>query len=308
MMINRQTFMAIVFMCSSYFMQAQETGSEQSMTPAQAGQTNSIDQKKVIAAQNLTYQANESVAKDNFVRAEAQYRKAIGSNPSNPTAAFNLGSSFYENQSYMEALSPLKKAASVVQDENEKHAVFHNMGNVFMKNKAYEKAVEAYKEALRNNPTDDQTRYNLALAKEMLKKEQQEKEKEKEDQKDKNESDKDQDQENKDQEDQEGDQKKDQEGNPDEGEGDKKDENGDPKDPGEDEKEEQKKGEGDQKKETPEKPKENNESEPPQRKSQLSPQQVQNLLEAMQNAEKKSQEKLDAKKVKGVPVKTKKDW
>ncbi|MEN8666379.1 MAG: tetratricopeptide repeat protein [Flavobacteriaceae bacterium] len=300
-------FFTIVYLCASAAVLAQESALQTNERPSET-QRSSVDPKKAIDAQNLTYWANESVAKDHFVKAETQYRKAIGTDPNNPIAAFNLGSTFYNNESYSEALSPLKKAATVVEDEAQKHAIFHNMGNVFMKSKAYEKAVEAYKEALRNDPTDHETRYNLALAKEMLKKEQQEKEQEQKDQNQKDDSKKDQDQDQKDKQDQEGDQKKDQEGNPDQGEGDKKDDNGDPKDPGEQEKEEQKKGDGDRKKETEQKPKEKEESQAPPRKSQLSPQQIQNLLEAMQNAEKKSQEKLDAKKVKGVPVKTKKDW
>lgn len=300
-------FFTIVYLCASAAVLAQESALQTNERPSET-QRSSVDPKKAIDAQNLTYWANESVAKDHFVKAETQYRKAIGTDPNNPIAAFNLGSTFYNNESYSEALSPLKKAATVVEDEAQKHAIFHNMGNVFMKSKAYEKAVEAYKEALRNDPTDHETRYNLALAKEMLKKEQQEKDQEQKDQNQKDDSKKDQDQDQKDKQDQEGDQKKDQEGNPDQGEGDKKDDNGDPKDPGEQEKEEQKKGDGDRKKETEQKPKEKEESQAPPRKSQLSPQQIQNLLEAMQNAEKKSQEKLDAKKVKGVPVKTKKDW
>lgn len=271
----------------------------------EAGTDLKVNAKKVITAQNLTYQGNQSISKDNFVAAESAYRKAIGTNPADATPAFNLGSSFYNNQSYKEALSPLKKAASVAKTQEEKHAVFHNIGNVFMKNKEYEKAVAAYKEALRNNPIDNQTRYNLAIAKEMLKKDQQDKDKDKEKQ-EKKEPEDSKDQEKKDNKDKEGDQKKDKEGNPDKGDGDQKDKDGEPKDPSE--KEEQKKGEGDQKKETPQKPKEDLSQAPPERKSQLSPQQVENLLEAMQNAEKKSQEKLEAKKVKGVPVKTKKDW
>jgi len=283
-------------------------GQEAASKEIEAGADLKVNAKKVIAAQNLTYQGNQSISKDNFVAAESAYRKAIGTNPADATPAFNLGSSFYNNQSYKEALSPLKKAASIAQTQEEKHVVFHNIGNVFMKNKEYEKAVAAYKEALRNNPTDDQTRYNLAIAKEMLKKDKQDKEKNKDkDQQDKKKPEDDaKDQEKKDNKDQEGDQKKDKEGDPDKGDGDKKDKDGEPKDPSE--KEEQKKGDGDQKKETPQKPKKDPSQAPPERKSQLSSQQVENLLEAMQNAEKKSQEKLEAKKVKGVPVKTKKDW
>lgn len=170
-----------------------------------------------------------------------------------------------------------------------------------MKNKEYEKAVETYKEALRNDPTDEETRYNLALAKEMLKKDQQEN-KDQKDNKDQKEENKDdnKNQDNK----EEGDKDKDEKGenqddpkdpnkngednkNPKEGEGDKKDQGneGDKKD------EKSKEGEG-------QKP----------RPSQLSAQQIKNLLEAMSNEDKKVQEKINAKKVKGTPVKTEKDW
>lgn len=306
MTVHKKLQITLLLACFSFLMQAQKSSLQQN--DRQTDVNSPTEPKKAIEAQNLTYSGNEAISKDKFVSAETNYRKAISTNPQDPTAAFNLGSAFYNKKSYSEALSPLKKAAKIAKTEHEKHAAFHNMGNVFMKNKSYEKAVEAYKEALRNKPTDHQTRYNLAIAKEMLKKEQQEKEQDQQDNKDNNDSEKEQDQENQDKKDEEGDQKNDQEGNPDKGDGDKKDEEGDPKDPGEEEKEEEKKGEGDQKKETPQNPKENRASTPPKRKSQLSPQQIKNLLEAMQNAEKQSQEKLDAKKVKGVPVKTKKDW
>jgi cobalamin biosynthesis protein CobT len=169
------------------------------------------------------------------------------------------------------------------------------MGNVFMKEKQYDKAVEGYKQALRNDPTDEETRYNLALAQEMLKKKQDEdkKNQDKDDKKDKNEENKED--------------KKDE--NEDKKEGDNKD---DKKDQGDEKDKENKEGEGDKEDEKKQpnkgdKPEEQKGEQQP-RPSQLSPQQVQNLLEAMQNEEKKVQEKMDAKKVKGVKTKNEKDW
>ncbi len=47
------------------------------------------------------------------------------------------------------------------------------MGVIFHSQKDYAKAVEAYKESLRNNPKDDETRYNLALAQKQLQDQQQ---------------------------------------------------------------------------------------------------------------------------------------
>ena len=87
--------------------------------------------------------------------------------------------------------------------------------------------------------------------------------------------------------------------------GDKKDE----KDKGDEEKEDNKEGEGDQKDKKEKKPEDDKKGEQQKpRPNQLSKQQVQNLLEAMQNEEKKVQQKIDAKKVKGVKVKNEKDW
>ena len=301
-------FGCLIVSLSGYAQEEKQNLSEISLNTKKEGVKKSVNPKKIIEAHNLTYKGNESLSENSFVAAEKSYRTAIGINPEDATPAYNLGSALYQKEAFEEALTPLKKAVIAGKNKQEKHTALHNLGNAFMKNKSYEKAVETYKEALRNNPTDNETRYNLALAKEMLKKEQQEQDKDsdKKDQKDPDKKDQ-EDQENKDKEDQEGDQKKDPNGDPDKGDGEKEDENSEPKDPSEEEKEEQKKGDGEDKKETPQKPKED-QGKPKERKSQLSPQQIQNLLDAMQNAEKKSQEKLEGKKIKGAPVKTKKDW
>ena len=82
----------------------------------------------------------------------------------------------------------------------QKHKAFHNLGNVFMKEKNYTEAVEAYKNALRNNPSDDETRYNYALAKKMLKENPPKDDKDKKD--DKKDKDKDKDKKDQDKKDQ----------------------------------------------------------------------------------------------------------
>src|SRR5690554_8221402 len=71
-------------------------------------------------------------------------------------------------QSMNEAVSSYQTALKSAKTKEEKHQIFHNMGNAFMNLKDYANAVEAYKNALRNNPADEQTRYNYALAKKML--------------------------------------------------------------------------------------------------------------------------------------------
>jgi tetratricopeptide (TPR) repeat protein len=238
-------------------------------------------EKALRESKNITYEANENLIQNDFVNAEAEYRRAISKSPENIAAPYNLGRAYYNRESFSEAFGNFKKAGEKATSKAEKHKAYHNMGNVFMKGKEYEKAVEAYKEALRANPTDEETRYNLALAKELLKK-QQDEQKNDQNKDDKNEDKKE-------------DQNKDQDK-----EGDK----------GEKKPEENKEGEGDDKKEQKQKPNEGEKKEQKKkpRPNQLSKQQVQNLLEAMQNEEKKVQQKLDAKKVKGAKVKNEKDW
>lgn len=262
-------------------------------------------QEAAEASLNFTYEGNEVLTQNqDDIQAEMAYRRAISKNDSNSVAKYNLGNLYYRNNSMGEAFMRYKAAGLASKDKNEKHKAYHNLGNVFMKNKEYSKAVEAYKEALRNDPTDDQTRYNLALAKEMLKKQQDENK----DNKDKDE-DKDQNQdkdENKDQnQDNSEDKKDDQQGE------DKKDEQGDQKDKKKEGEDQEQGGQPEDNKpdQGKDNPKENPQNDEQQRRpNQLSPQQVKNILEAMNNEEKKVQEKINAEKVKGKPVRNEKDW
>ena len=253
-------------------------------------------------SKNYTYEANNAVKDSSFANAEAEYRKAISRDGENVAAKYNLGNVYYTNESYEEAFNRYKQASEVATTKAEKHKAFHNMGNVFMNNKEYEKAVAAYKKALRNNPSDDETRYNFALAKDLLKKNPP-----KEDDKDKKDKDKKEEQKEQDKKDQD---KKDQK-DKNEDKGDKEKDDG-----GKDDK--NKDGEGDKEKEKKKKDNKDGQGKADQKDdkkkqqqpkpNQLSPQQVKSLLKAMNNAEKKTQDKLNEKKAKGVKVKAEKDW
>ncbi len=264
-----------------------------------AQEAETVEKKDLRESNDLTWQANQQLQEDDFVHAEADYRRAISKNSANTTAPYNLGNAYYKKQSYSEAFGRYKEAGTLSEEKGEKQKAYHNMGNVFMKNKDYPKAVEAYKEALRNNPTDEETRYNLALAKEMMKKDQ-ENQKNDDQGEDENQKDEKQDQEN------QGENDKQNEGAQEDNQDEQK------SDPGEEEdrnKQQDKEGDGEEKERQDQKPKDGNEKEQQKpRPNQLSPQQIENLLEAMQNEEKKVQEKMDAKKVKGPKQKTEKDW
>jgi len=253
-------------------------------------------------AATLLSDASLEIEKENFAIAEGQYREAIDLNQKSEVGKLNLGNAYYNEALNESAMQRYKQAAQVATDKASKHKAFHNLGNTFMNEKMYQEAVDAYKDALRNNPKDDETRYNLALAKEMLEKNPPPP------QPDENGDDKDQDQkENEDKKDQDN---KDQQDDGDEGEdGDKKEE----KDEG-DKKDDKKEGEDEKDKGKPDEPKDKKEGEDKQPQQQqptpgkLSPQQVKSLLEAMNNEEKKVQDKINAKKEQGAKVKTQKDW
>jgi len=238
---------------------------------------------------NIIRDGNDFYNQNNFTDAEKQYKKALEVNPTYEKASYNLGNAIYQQNRYKEALAQYELVSKTTEDKLTKAENFHNMGNVFMKQKDYAKAIEAYKNSLRNNSKDDETRYNLALAQKLLKNEADNKKKDK-DNKDKNDDKKDQKKDNKDKQDKK-DQKKDkQEG--DDGDKDKDKKGDNKKDPNKD-----KQGDNDQKKKNPQ-----------PRKDQLSKQQIQQLLEAMNKEENKTQKKVNAKKAKGRKIKQEKDW
>jgi tetratricopeptide (TPR) repeat protein len=244
------------------------------------------------AANGYVYQGNELVDADNYINAEMEYRKAISKAPSVVAGSYNLGNTYYEKGNYDEALYRHLQAVESATSKTEKHKAYHNIGNILMKENQCKEAVEAYKNALRNNPADDETRYNFAVAKECAdqqNKQDQDKEKDKKDEDKEDEDEK---------EDKEDDQKKEDpkdEGDQDKKDGDDQNDEGKPKD-------EKDKSEGDQKED------QNKNGKPEPKPGQLSPQQIKNLLEAMNNQEQKVQEKVNAEKQKGAKVKTEKDW
>jgi len=191
-----------------------------------------------------------------------------------------LGNAIYQKDKNKEAVFQYDLAEKIAPDKMSKAEIFHNKGNAFMKEKQYDKAVDAYKNAMRNNSKDDETRYNLAMAQELLKNQQN---KDKKDNKDDKKDDK-----NKDQKDKEG------------GDKDKKDDKNKDQDKGKDKEDD---------KVDPKKEKDNQQDQDKKpRPNELSPEQMEQLLEAMNNEENKTQKKLNAQKSRGRKIKNEKDW
>ena len=108
-----------------------------------------------------------------FIKAEVDYRKALEINPKSTDAMFNLGNALLMQQKANEAMEQYQSVSKIEKDKNKLAQIYHNMGVILQSSKQYPQCIEAYKESLRNNPKDDETRYNLALAQKLLKDQQQ---------------------------------------------------------------------------------------------------------------------------------------
>ncbi len=244
--------------------------------------------------EQLNREAREHVREGNklynelkFSEAEVEYKKALSKNPLYEKAAYNLGNTVYNQDRNKEAVGQYQLVEKSATEKMSKAEVFHNKGNAFMNEKQYAQAIDAYKNSLRNNSKDDETRYNLALAQELLEDQQ--------NQQNQNQQNKDDKNENKDKK-QDKDQKE-KEGGDEEREQDKQED----KEQGENKEDDNAK---DKKNEKQDQDKKQQQQNP----SQLTPEQMKQLLEAMNNEENKTQKKLNAQKAKGKKVKQEKDW
>jgi Ca-activated chloride channel family protein len=239
--------------------------------------------KEIVAApttveeRRFVRNGNELYEKKNFVDAEVQYKKVLATNPNYARANYNAGNAIQEQNRFKEAIPHYEIAAKVATEKPSKASAYHNMGNAYFGEKNYASALEAYKNALKQNPRDEESRYNYALTKKLLEQQQNQ-----DDQK----KDKDKDQKEDQNKDQQKDQNKDQQ----------KDQNKDQQDQNKEDQQQQ--------------PKDQDQKEPPKQPNpnQLSQQQMEQLLDAMNNEENKTQKKINAKEAKGQKVKKEKDW
>lgn len=269
--------------------------------PVVAQQQEKEREKVKKEAQEFLQEADAALGDNNFPQAEAAYRKAIAKDPENSDARYNMGNMYYTRDNATQAAQRYKQAAEIADTKTGKHKANHNLGNAYMKQKKYQEAVDAYKDALRNDPTDDETRYNLALAKKMLEQEQEQEE----DQDGGDDEDQDQENQDQDQDQENQDEQQDQGEGDNEGDEDQQDQEQEEQEGDQDEQEEQD-GEGDQEEQDQEP--EEGKPQPQPSQGQLSPEQIQSLLEAMSNEERKVQDKINAEKQKGAKVKSEKDW
>ncbi len=216
-------------------------------------------------------------------KAELQYRKVLDKDINSYEGGFNLGASLYKQKKFADAAEQYKILASKENDKTKLAKVYHNLGNSMMMDGKLEESIEAYKNGLRNNPSDTATKFNLAVA-QKLKNEAEQQEQQQEQNQDQNQDqDQDQEQDKKDQEKQEQQEQKDQE---------KKDE--------QKEQEQQQAEENEDEK--------GEEEKKAMKEDQISKEDAERLLQALQQEEKELQEKLKLKKKNAKKIMIEKDW
>ncbi|MCR5579754.1 MAG: VWA domain-containing protein [Prevotella sp.] len=110
-------------------------------------------------------QGNKQFNAGDYANAEVSYRKALEKNPRNPQAIYNLGNALMAQKKDSASIEQFQNAAKLETNPLRKYQSFHNIGVICQSHKMYGEAIEAYKSALRLNPDDDETRYNLVLCK-----------------------------------------------------------------------------------------------------------------------------------------------
>jgi Ca-activated chloride channel family protein len=122
----------------------------------------------------LVREGNKLYMEKKFTDAEVNYKKSLNVNKESPPAKFNLGDAYYKQDKYEDAASQFNMIAT---DKNlskqQQSQAYHNLGNSLLKAKKYDESINSYKNALKLNPKDNDTRYNLAYAQAMLQQQQQ---------------------------------------------------------------------------------------------------------------------------------------
>ena len=244
------------------------------------------DDLKYVREGNKQYDLGE------YEKAGESYQRALDENVNSSQGAFNLGDASYKQEKYEEAAAQFETFALRDHNKTDVAKSYHNLGNSLMMSKEYAKSIEAYKNALRNNPDDAGTKYNLAYAQQKLaeqQKQQENKEQEKQKNDDKEEKE-DKKSEEKMENQAEDDQKKEKE---DQDQKDKKDD--------------EQKSNSDQNQDEKTKEEKQQQEQKPQ-PNQISKEEAKKLLDALKNEEQNVQSKLTKGKMKATKINIEKDW
>ena len=225
-----------------------------------------------------------------FSQAETEYRKALEKRPDDLKWDYNLADAIYKQQRFEEAEAKFSELAEKLTEPEERARANHNLGNTQLMQQKLDESIESYKKALRENPSDIETKYNLAYA-QMLKKQQEQQQ---------------QQQQNQDQnQDQNKDQNKDQNQNQDQNKDQNQDQNKDQQNQDQQNQDQNKDQQQNQNKDQ----QKQDQQQQQQQQNKISKQDAEQLLQALQNDERDIQDKVKkAKAAKAKKTRTEKEW
>lgn len=124
---------------------------------------------------DLLREGNEKYKEGDYVKADSLYRESLRTNSQSSQTNYNLGDALFRNKKYSEARDYYKASIKVDNSKSENAAAWHNIGNSYMQEETPNtaEAIKAYKESLKLNPNDDETRYNLIYAQKLQKQQEQ---------------------------------------------------------------------------------------------------------------------------------------
>jgi Ca-activated chloride channel family protein len=262
-----------------------------------------------LQAQNerkVIRQGIKAYKQGDFGEAEVQFRKAGDINQESFEAAFNTGAALYGQKKYEETVKQFEPLVGRAEDPGSVAHVWHNIGNSLLESRQYAQSIEAYKNSLRLNPKDMDTKYNLAYAKKKLQDQQQQQQQNK-DQQQQQKQDQQQQQQKQDQQQQQQkqDQQQQQQQNKDQQQQQKQDQQ--QQQQKQDQQQQQQKQNQQQQQQKQDQQQKQQQDQQPQ-PLQISKEDAQRMLEAIQQQEKDVKEKVDIKKAAVAKVKTEKDW
>lgn len=127
-----------------------------------------------VAAQRMPERSavrsgNRQYNKGNYEKSIERYGRALTFAPESFEAAYDLGNALYKAERFEQAEQTMRKAAAdTLRNETERAEAFYNLGNAQFRQKKYKEALESYKQSLRFNPSDMETKYNYAYTKKLL--------------------------------------------------------------------------------------------------------------------------------------------
>ena len=130
-------------------------------------------------------EGNKLFSDSSYNASEIKYRKSLEKDQDYFSASYNLANSIYKQERFDESSSLYESLQDNARNNHELSQIYHNKGNSLMKQQKTDLAIKAYKDALRENPNDEDTRFNLAYAKKIKQKEEENKDKENKDEENK---------------------------------------------------------------------------------------------------------------------------